>query len=111
VECILRIREVRESITPNEENWMTKKSIVVLAVILPVATATICAARLLGSARAAQDQSARCAVVVPQDWGDYIGAGSYGLEFKDQSGTIRFVKQFPCGLPGAPLVSLEVHRK
>ena len=89
---------------------MTNKKIMTLAVILPAATATICAARLLGP-RPPQDQTARCAVVVPKDWGEYIGAGSYGLEFKDESGTIRFVKQFPCGLPGAPIVSLEVQRK
>jgi hypothetical protein len=90
---------------------MSKKTILSLAVILPMVAGTICVAGLLGSSRPAQDQSARCAVVVPKDWGEYIGAGSYGLEFKDESGTIRFVKQFPCGLPGAPVVSLEVHRK
>jgi hypothetical protein len=90
---------------------MTNKSIISLAVILAAATATICVGRLLASPRPPQDQTARCAVVVPKGWGDYIGAGSYGLEFKDESGTIRFVKQFPCGLDGAPTVSLEVHRK
>jgi hypothetical protein len=90
---------------------MTNKSIISLAVILTAATATICVGRLLASPRLPQDQTARCAVVVPKAWGDYIGAGSYGLEFKDESGTIRFVKQFPCGLEGAPTVSLEVHRK
>lgn len=57
------------------------------------------------------EQTARCTVVVPKQWGEYIGAGSYGLEFKDESGTVRFVKQFPCGVEGAPNVSLEVHRK
>jgi hypothetical protein len=93
------------------EIFMCKKTILTLAAILPLAAGTICAARLLGSPRPPQDQSARCAVVVPKDWGEYIGAGSYGLEFKDESGTIRFVKQFPCGLPGAPVISLEVQRK
>ena len=90
---------------------MTKKTIVTVAVALPAVTGSIFAARLLGSPRPPQDQSARCAVVAPKEWGEYIGAGSYGLEFKDEAGTIRFVKQFPCGLPGAPIVSLEVHRK
>ncbi|HXT75472.1 MAG TPA: hypothetical protein VN780_04225 [Candidatus Eisenbacteria bacterium] len=90
---------------------MANKSIIRLALILAAATATICVGRLLASPRTPQDQSARCAVVVPKGWGDYIGAGSYGLEFKDESGTIRFVKQFPCGLDGAPTISLEVHRK
>ena len=90
---------------------MTKKMIVTLAVALPAVAGSICAARLLGNPRPPQDQTARCAVVAPKEWGEYIGAGSYGLEFKDESGTIRFVKQFPCGLPGAPIVSLEVHRK
>ena len=90
---------------------MSKKTKVLLAVILPAAAGTIGAALLLGSPRPPQDQSARCAVVVPKDWGKYIGAGSYGLEFEDESGTIRFVKHFPCGLPGAPVISLEVQRK
>jgi hypothetical protein len=30
--------------------------------------------------------AARCTVVVAKQWVEYIGAGSYGLEFKDESG-------------------------
>lgn len=30
---------------------------------------------------------------------------------EDDAGTLRFMNQMPCGLEGAPIVSLEVHRK
>jgi hypothetical protein len=90
---------------------MRDKRTIGLAAILATGSLSFCAARLLGSPMPQQEQTARCAIVVPKDWGEYIGAGSYGLEFKDEVGTVRFVKQFPCGLEGAPSVSLEVHRK
>jgi hypothetical protein len=90
---------------------MTNKKIIGVVGALGAAAASIGVARLPGSPFPAQENTARCGVVVPKEWGEYIGAGSYGLEFKDEAGTIRFVKQFPCGLDGAPSVSLEVHRK
>lgn len=79
--------------------------------ILVVGVASFTAGRSQGSPRPESEPSARCTIVVPRHWGDYVGAGSYGLEFKDESGTLRFVKEFPCGGEGAPNVSLEVHRK
>jgi hypothetical protein len=48
---------------------MTNKSIISLAVILAAATATICVGHLLASPRPPQDQTARCAVVVPKRLG------------------------------------------
>lgn len=90
---------------------MRNKTTVTLAAVLAIGTASFYTGRLLGSARAQAEQTARCTVLVPNEWGEYIGAGSYGLEFKDDKGTIRFVKQFSCGLEGPPSVSLEVHRK
>ncbi len=56
--------------------------------------------------------TSRCLVNVPSEWGTYRGeAGGFGLVFEDSSGTLRFVKQMPCGLEGAPNVVLELRRK
>ena len=90
---------------------MTSKKIIGLTAVFILGVSSVWVARLFGNALPVQEQTARCGVMVPKEWGEYIGAGSYGLEFKDEAGTIRFVKQFPCGLDGAPSVSLEVHRK
>jgi hypothetical protein len=90
---------------------MNNKKIFCFAAIGAIALLSVEASRTSGSPALEQDQPARCAITVPNSWGEYIGAGSYGLEFKDDAGTIRFVKQFPCGLEGAPNVSLEIHRK
>ncbi len=60
---------------------------------------------------AAAQGMARCKVSVPQSWGEYVGTSdSYGLAFKDSSGTLRFVRQLPCGLDSTPAVTLEVQR-
>ena len=90
---------------------MRGKRIFGFTAIIVTAIMSVNAPRTSGSSRVEQEQSARCAISIPKDWGEYIGAGSYGLEFKDDAGTIRFVKQFPCSLEGAPNVSLEIHRK
>ena len=91
---------------------MRNKKILGIAVITAVAILCVAVLRTSGSSISKQvEPAARCAITVPSSWGEYIGAGSYGLEFKDDTGTIRFVKQFPCGLEGAPNVSLEIHRK
>jgi hypothetical protein len=90
---------------------MKSKRIIGLMFIFGAGMLSLCAARLGGRSRSEQEPTARCNVVVPKEWGEYIGAGSYGLEFKDEAGTIRFVKQFPCGAEGAPNISLEVRRK
>lgn len=91
---------------------MRKKRIIGSAGILAAAAiGSFCAGRLLGSPRPQVEPTALCTITVPRQWGEYVGAGSYGLEFKDDKETIRFVKQFSCGLEGAPNVSLEVRRK
>ena len=59
---------------------------------------------------APQSTSARCVIRVPSDWGDFVGSGPYGLTFRDSSGTLRFVSQFPCGLEGVPNLALQVQR-
>ncbi len=55
--------------------------------------------------------SAQCAVTVPPEWGEYQGASTYGLAFKDSSGTLRFVTHFPCGFDTPPTVALAIKRK
>jgi hypothetical protein len=60
---------------------------------------------------ASAEGMARCKVTVPQSWGEFIGmSDSYGLGFKDSSGTLRFVRQLPCGLESTPSVAVEVQR-
>jgi hypothetical protein len=92
-----------------EEKTMTSKRILGLAAVA-IGILTVNAPQLSSGANLEQEQTARCRICVPKDWGEYLGAGSYGLEFRDDAGTI-FAKQFPCGLEGAPNVSLEIHRK
>ena len=58
-----------------------------------------------------QDSASRCIANVPLDWGEYVDSSTNGVAFRDQSGTLRFVKNFPCGLEGAPNVALEIRRK
>jgi len=67
---------------------------------------------LLGSQTPASAEGmARCKVTVPQSWGEFMGTSdSYGLVFKDRSGTLRFVRQLPCGLESTPSVAVEVQR-
>jgi hypothetical protein len=55
--------------------------------------------------------SARCQVNVPSEWGDFVGGSNYGLAFRDNQGTIRFVTQMPCGLEGPVNVALQIKRK
>ena len=54
--------------------------------------------------------NARCKVIVPSAWGEFVGASNYGLAFKDDQGSIRIMNQMPCGLEGRPNVSLEIAR-
>jgi len=89
---------------------MRDKRVIGLLALLAGVIVSACAERLMG--RPVQvEQTPRCTVAVPKEWGAYIGAGSYGLEFKDDAGTVRFVKQFACGTESAPNIGLEVHRR
>ncbi len=63
------------------------------------------------AAPAAPQDSSRCIANVPLDWGEYVDSSTNGVAFRDSSGTLRFVKNFPCGLEGAPNVALEIRRK
>ena len=73
----------------------------------------LAAAVCLRPATPPQEQNfGRCIVTIPAEWGTYKGdAQGYGLVFEDSAGTLRFVKQLPCGLQGTPNVLVEVHRK
>lgn len=56
-----------------------------------------------------------CVVTVPSAWGEFKGAsGDFGLAFQDSDGTLRFVRDLGCEMPGfqkpAPTF-LEVRRK
>jgi hypothetical protein len=88
-----------------------RKRILWAVVVLVIATASFMGGNVHGKGTPAQNLQSRCAIVVPQDWGEYVGSGSYGVAFRDGNGTLRFVNQFPCGLEGAPQVALEIRRK
>ena len=48
----------------------------------------------------AQDQFttfAGCISVVPKEWGNFVGASTYGLTFQDEKGTLRFLEHPTCG--------------
>jgi len=55
--------------------------------------------------------TAKCRAYVPTEWGEYAGAGQYGIVFKDNEGTLRFVRGVPCGHEGTPAIDLELRRK
>ena len=55
--------------------------------------------------------SARCQINVPSEWGEFVGGSNYGLAFRDDQGTLRFVTQVPCGFEGPVNVALEIKRK
>jgi len=86
---------------------MTLRKSILIAVLVLVAVVW-----LRPAARTQEQTFGRCSVTIPSNWGTYKGdAQGYGLVFEDSAGTLRFVKQLPCGLEGTPNVLVEVHRK
>ncbi len=77
-----------------------------------IAILVLVAVLVLRPVAAPQSQNfGRCIVNVPSEWGTYRGdAQGYGIVFEDNAGTLRFVKQLPCGLEGTPNVLVEVRR-
>ena len=50
-----------------------------------------------------------CVATIPKAWGQFKGGDAQsGLAFEDNTGTLRFLTNIPCG--GTPLVALEVRR-
>jgi hypothetical protein len=83
----------------------------------PAAIATIALLALLSiklhSTKAmnpsAQIWSPGCVSYVPKVWGQFKGGSAQsGLAFEDNTGTLRFVTNVPCG--ATPTVALEVRR-
>jgi len=87
-----------------------KRHMQVMQLVILVLTLCFVVGRSQGAA-APQEQNGRCMIAVPQEWGEYVDSGSYGVVFRDSNGTLRFVNRFPCGLEGAPNVALEIRRK
>ncbi|HTC94385.1 MAG TPA: hypothetical protein VK699_13170 [Terriglobales bacterium] len=54
---------------------------------------------------------AQCTFNVPRQWGEFVGASSSGLYFRDDSGTVRYIAQLPCGQETVPSVQLEIRRR
>jgi hypothetical protein len=79
-----------------------------IAVVLLLAASNWFYARRAKAASQVGYGQAGCVSLVPREWGDYKG-GSYqsGLAFQDNSGTLRFVTNVPCG---ATQVALEIRR-
>jgi hypothetical protein len=65
----------------------------------------------------AQKESAQptCILTVPSGWGEFKGASKeFGLAFQDSGGTLRFIRDLACEIPGLqrlPPAFLEVRRK
>ena len=68
----------------------------------------------------AQDQFttfAGCISVVPKEWGNFVGASTYGLTFQDEKGTLRFLEHPTCGSAAATnsiptaTIDLQVQRR
>lgn len=88
---------------------MQSRARVLLAVLgFAVAMSTFI---LFGRPAKASPPTGRCQVTVPAEWGEFIGSSQYGLAFRDDQGTLRFVTQMPCGLDGPPHIALQVSRK
>ena len=67
-------------------------------------------------AHAQQQYPPACKVVVPADWGDYMGISTgAGLIFQDSNGTLRIISEIPCSsdrtIVGVPRVVVEIQRK
>ena len=56
-----------------------------------------------------------CILTVPSGWGEFKGASKeFGLAFQDNDGTLRFIRDLACEIPGLqrlPPAFLEVRRK
>jgi len=52
-----------------------------------------------------------CTSFVPKEWGQFRGASSYGMEFEDSEGTIRFIKNPPCDPTFTARADLELRRQ
>jgi hypothetical protein len=56
-----------------------------------------------------------CVLTVPSNWGEFQGASKeFGLAFQDSEGTLRFIRDLGCEIPGfqrLPPAFLEVRRK
>lgn len=86
-----------------------KRAAIMFAVALAFAGGFALGTAPTGVAQA-QTQYARCTASVPRAWGEFKGFSQRGFAFEDQSGTIRFVTQMPCGI-GEPQVTLEINRE
>ncbi len=59
--------------------------------------------------KAAQFWTPGCVATIPKAWGQFKGGDAQsGFAFEDNTGTLRFLTNIPCG--GTPLVALEVRR-
>jgi hypothetical protein len=57
----------------------------------------------------AQFSTPGCVATIPKAWGEFKGGDAQsGFAFEDNTGTLRFLTNIPCG--GTPLVALEVRR-
>jgi len=77
-----------------------------------IALLTLIACRLYTTKAAptpAQFWTPGCVATIPKVWGQFKGGDAQsGLAFEDNTGTLRFLTNIPCG--GTPLVALEVRR-
>jgi hypothetical protein len=82
-----------------------------LILVLVVGIGIFIAGQKTGRAQSSTALKAQCRVRVPAEWGEFVGASTYGLGFRDNQGTLRFVSQMPCNLDGPPNISLQIKRQ
>jgi hypothetical protein len=84
------------------------RRLLVAAVALLVASSWFLACKATAKPQIVYGQPA-CTTYVPPSWGEYVGTSEhYGMVFKDNQGTLRFVTNVPCET--VPQVALQVKR-
>ena len=82
--------------------------VLILIVVLLAASNWFFARKATAKAQVGYGQPA-CTTYVPASWGEYVGASEhYGIVFKDNAGTLRFLTNIPCET--VPQVALAVKR-
>lgn len=87
-----------------------KERIFWLALVLFAAIVSFHARAAQSKPRLPENLPANCILTISKEWGEYVGSSSYGITFKDSSGTLRFVTHFSCDFKTPPHVALEVDR-
>jgi hypothetical protein len=85
----------------------SKAPTITIIVLLALIAFKLCTTK--AAPKPAQLWTPGCVANVPKSWGQFRGGDAQsGFAFEDNTGTLRFLTNIPCG--GTPLVALEVRR-